>query len=118
MKAVHIVANLLENDVYGPPAPDNYLNAVGSTRDLRALHAQAAKKMIELDSALQIERQLKKHQVTRDQVSSYIRAHQKYPEKYTLGRMGRGTLPPDAIVGMNLEDGREIIFDIAVIPEK
>jgi hypothetical protein len=116
MRAEHIVTNLLENDIYGPPAPDNYLNAVGSTRDLRALHQQAAKKMIQLDTALQIERQLKKYGVTRDQVSSYIRADQKYPDNYRLGVGSKRNLPPGAIVGMNLEDGREIIFDMAAMP--
>jgi hypothetical protein len=121
MKAEHIVTNLLENDVYGPPAPDNFTNAVGSTRQLRSLHRQAAAKMIQMDSALQIERQLRKAGVTRDQVSSYIRADQAYPKNYSgvLGvPMRRGTLPADAIVGMHLEDGREIMFDLAVIPEK
>lgn len=116
-----IVNSLLENEVYGPPAPDKFLNAIGSTRQLMDLQRRQAKTMIELDRSLQMERQLRKHGVTRDQVSHYLRADAVYPNKYlpSLGAIRRrGALPPDAIVGMKLNDGREIMFDMAVMPEK
>lgn len=117
MKPEHIVAVLLENEPYGPPAPDSFTNAVGSTRHLRSLHQQQIALMVKLDTALQLERQLKKIGVKRDQVMRYVRADEKYPQNYRMGRPNRGTLPPDALVGMHLNDGREIVFDMAVFPE-
>lgn len=117
-KAESLVSVLLESDVYGPPAPDSFLNAVGSTRHLRSLHQQQIATMVQLDTALQVERQLKKAGVTRDQVERYIRANEKYPKNYPAYGHKKGTLPPDALVAMRLKDGREIEFDMAAFPER
>lgn len=119
MRAEQIVNDLLEADEYGPPAPDNFTNAMGSMHQLRDLERQKLALMVQMGPALGLERQLRKHGVTRDQVSSYIRAQDKYPAKYTaLRHAPRGTLPPDAIVGMRTKDGQEIMFDLAVMPEQ
>jgi hypothetical protein len=119
MRAEEIVNELLEADEYGPPAPDNFTDAMGSMSELMALEKQKMATMAELGPSLGIERQLRKHGVTRDQVSSFIRAQDKYPGRYTAMRPApRGALPPKAIVGMRLNDGREIMFDLAVLPRQ
>jgi hypothetical protein len=119
MIAAKIVDILLENDQYGPPAPDNFTNALSSMGDLMALERKKLATMQKLGPATALERQLRKHGITRDHVSSYIRADQKYPQNYSRIRPGgaRGSLPPDAIVGLHTDDGREIIFDLAIMPE-
>jgi hypothetical protein len=118
-EAEQIVKHLLE-DEYGPPAPDNFTDALTSMSDLMALERKKLATMQQLGPATALERQLRKHQITRDHVSSFIRADQKYPEKYSRMRPGgaRGSLPPDAIVGLHTDDGREIIFDLAIMPER
>jgi hypothetical protein len=119
MTAEQIVDNLLEADEYGPPAPDNFTNAMGTAGHMRELTKQKAALMSELVPSLGLERQLRKAGVTRQQVLSFIRAQDKYPGKYAMLRQPpRGGLPPDAIVGMRLEDGTEIMFDLAVMPKE
>lgn len=118
MKAERIVANLLENDVYGPPAPDKFTDAMGTAKQLFDLERQKLDLMAKLGPSLGLERQLRKHGVTRDQVTSFIRAQDKYPGQYGRMIQRRGQLPADAVVGMRLDDGREIMFDLAVLPEK
>lgn len=114
MKALYIVENMLDSDVpLGPPEPDHHQKAVGSLRSLRDLHVQASKKMIELDQAIQIERQLKKHGITKDQVRGYLRPQ---PDYRTIPR--KGGIPPDAIIGLETVDGRTIKFDFPVIVPK
>lgn len=118
MSAEEIVNVLLEADEYGPPAPDNFTNAQDSMRNLMGLERQKLATMQKLGPALGLERQLRKHNVTREQVTSYIRAQDKYPGTYSRLRPApKGQLPPDAIVGIRLDDGREIIFDMAIMPE-
>jgi hypothetical protein len=116
MVAELIVDILLENDFQGPPVPDKFTNAIGSMDDLMALKRKALATMGQLKPALGFERQLRKHGVTRDQVDSYIRAESEYPSRYRFGMASRGALPADAIVGMNLHDGRKIMFDMAILP--
>lgn len=119
MTAEQIVNKLLETEEYGPPAPDNFTHAMGTTRELMDLEKKKLSTMAQLGPALGIERQLRKHGVTRDQVSSFIRAQDKYPAKYPAYRPApRGALPPTAIVGMRTNDGREIMFDMAVMPQE
>ncbi len=119
MTAEQIVNELLEADEYGPPAPDNFTNAMGSMSHLMSLERQKLATMQKLGPSLGLERQLRKHNVTRDQVTSYIRAQDKYPGTYNRYKPNpRGQLPPDAIVGIRLNDGREILFDLAIMPEQ
>jgi hypothetical protein len=118
MTAEQIVDKLLEADEYGPPAPDNFTQAQGTMKELMGLERQKLATMQKLGPALGLERQLRKHGVTRDQVTSYIRAQDKYPGTYNRYKPNpRGQLPPDAIVGIRLNDQREIIFDMAIMPE-
>src|SRR3546814_13911479 len=81
-----IVNRLLENDFQGPPAPDNFLNAVGSTRDLRDLDRKKDTVMRQMEVALQVERQLRKAGDTHDQVAHFIRAEEKRSEKHREGK--------------------------------
>jgi hypothetical protein len=123
MTAEQIVTELLEADEYGPPAPDNFTNAMGTAKELRDLTLKKAETLGRMGPSLGIERQLRQHGVTRDQVQSFIRARDKYPARYGVTSSGqmfrpalKGNLSPDAIVGMRLQDGREIMFDLAVLP--
>lgn len=120
MTAVQLVDHLLESDLHGPPAPDNFTNAMGTMQNLMSLERKKLDTMQQLGPALGIERQLRKHGITRDQVAGYIRADQEYPRNYSsLNPAGRrGGLPADAIVGINLNDGRKIMFDLAVLPKQ
>lgn len=118
MTAEQIVTHLLEADEYGPPAPDNFTGAMDTMAHLRELEKKKLATMAKIGPALGIERQLRKHGVTRDQVSSFIRADQKYRNRYGYTSLSRRGLPPDAIVGMRLDDGREIMFDLAVMPQQ
>jgi hypothetical protein len=119
MTAEQLVEHLLEADEYGPPAPDNFTNAMGSMDNLLDLEQKKLATMKQLKPALGLERQLRKHGVTRDHVSSYIRAQDKYPGSYSRYRPNpRGQLPPDAIVGIRTDDNREIMFDLAVMPQQ
>lgn len=118
MTAEQIVNHLLETD-YGPPAPDNFTNAMGTAQDLIGLEQKKLQTMKQLVPALGIERQLRKHGIARDQIASYIRAQDKYPGTYSRMRPApRGQLPPDAIVGIRTNDGQEIMFDLAVMPQQ
>lgn len=119
MTAEQIVNRLLESEPYGPPAPDNFTNAMSSAKDLIGLEQKKLQTMKELVPALGIERQLRKHGIARDQVGSYIRAQDKYPGQYSRLRPApRGALAPDAIVGLRTKDGQEIMFDLAVLPQQ
>jgi hypothetical protein len=114
-----IVEALLENDFQGPPAPDNFLNAVGSLRNLRVNHRKADALMFKTDSALQFERQLRKHGLNRDQIREYVRAESAYPRNYVMGRVvRRGAWPADTIVGVRTNDGQEIMFDMPILPDR
>lgn len=113
------MARLLENEPYGPPAPDKWTNALGSTREMRRLHRQAGDNLKKMDTAVQLERQRHIHGWEKGDVVQYVKAAQKYPRNYGFhNHSGRRTLPPDAIVGVKLKDGREIDFDMAVFPEE
>ena len=117
MIAEKIVDILLETE-YGPPAPDNFTGAQDSMKNLMSLERKKLATMQKLGPALGLERQLRKHGITREQVANYVRADQKYPNQYSRLRPApRGALPPDAIVGIKLRDGREIDFDLAIMPE-
>lgn len=118
MKAEELVNHLLEADEYGPPAPDNFTQAQDSMRNLMGLERQKLATMQKLGPALGLERQLRKHNITREHVSSYIRAQDKYPGTYSRYKPApRGQLPPDAIVGIRTDDNQEIMFDMAIMPE-
>lgn len=117
-EAEEIVDHLLENEPYGPPAPDKWTNALGSARNLRTLHRQAGETLKQIDQAIQMERQRKLHGWEKGDVVQYIRASDKFKGYSSFGATKRGSLPPDAIVGVKLKDGREITFDLAVFPER
>jgi hypothetical protein len=59
MTAEKLVDHLLEADEYGPPAPDNFTNAMGTLSHLRELERQKAATMAKIGPALGIERQLR-----------------------------------------------------------
>lgn len=132
MTAEQIVNNLLEADEYGPPAPDNFTNAMGTMSHLRSLEKQKIELMGKMGPALGIERQLRKAQITRDQVARWLRADQVYPEKYPRipktelvpvpGMEGEFTRrrvnppwPGDTLVGLETNDGQKIMFDLPVV---
>jgi hypothetical protein len=131
MTAEQIVNELLEADEYGPPAPDNFLNAMGTAKHLRDLTLKKAETLGQLVPSLGIERQLRKHGLTRNQVARWIRAEQEYPQHYPRfpkfeqvpvpGMEGEFTRrkvnppwPANAIVGIETNDGQKILFDMPV----
>lgn len=126
-----LVGLILEDgELYGPPAPDKHLQALGTMRHIRMLKHKADRQMAKIEVALQLERQFKKLGITKADVGHYVR--QCDTEIHSVGtfsaqvrdifgsynamKVRKPPYPEDTILGVELTGNRGFVkFDLPLV---